>query len=58
MKIALQYTNKQDGCTMALFSKPKRKFRIPSPSRRNGTKVSPAQADLGALLTLLRSRRT
>ena len=26
MKIALQYANKRDGCTIALFSKPKRKF--------------------------------
>jgi len=28
MKIALQYANKRDECTMALFSKPKRKFRL------------------------------
>jgi hypothetical protein len=28
MKIALQYANKRDGCTMALFSKPKRKFWV------------------------------
>jgi hypothetical protein len=27
-KIALQYANKRDGCTMALFSKPKRKFLV------------------------------
>ena len=26
MKIALQYANKRDGYTMALFSNPKRKF--------------------------------
>jgi hypothetical protein len=28
MKIAIQFANKRDGCTMALFSKPKRKFRL------------------------------
>jgi hypothetical protein len=28
MKIALQYAKKRDGCTMALFSRSKRKFRI------------------------------
>jgi hypothetical protein len=35
MKIALQYANKRDGCTMALFSKPKRKFRAHTLPTRN-----------------------